>query len=128
MLDRRPVVRLQAYIEAAGFKGYDPYDALNSPILAGLSLGNKFLRIAFIQLLKRLPVNLRLLLLVKKDYNPKGLGLFLWGYVKLYAVDKNPRHLEQIDAILDLLEGAKALGSGLQYCNLGREGGTSINK
>src|SRR4030043_1689744 len=62
MLDRRPVLRLQAYIEAAGFKGYDPYDALNSPILSGLSLGNKVLRIAFIQLLKRLPVNLRPLL------------------------------------------------------------------
>jgi UDP-N-acetylglucosamine 2-epimerase len=73
MLDRRPVVRLQAYIEAAGFKGYDPYDALNSPVLRFLSFRRKFLRIAFIQLLKRLPVNLRPLLLVKKDYNPVHL-------------------------------------------------------
>ena len=109
-MDLVPLTRLQAYIEAAGFKGYDPYDALNSPILSGLSLDNKFFRIAFIQILKRLPVNLRPLLLVKKDYNPKGLGLFLWGYAKLYAVDKNPRHLEQIDAILDLLEGVKSRG------------------
>jgi hypothetical protein len=102
--------KLLAYIEREQFRGHDPYDALNSPILSGLSLGNKFLRIAFIQLLKRLPVDLRPLLFVKKDYNPKGLGLFLSGYAKLYAVDKIPRHLEQIDAILDLLEGVKSRG------------------
>jgi hypothetical protein len=102
--------KLLSYIEREQFRGHDPYDALSSPILSGLSFDNKFLRIAFIQFLKRLPVNLRALLLVKKDYNPKGLGLFLWGYAKLYAVDKNPRYLEQIDAILDLLERVKSHG------------------
>jgi len=101
---------LQAYIEAADFKGYDPYDALNSPVLRALSFRQKFVRIAFIQLLKRLPVNLRTLLLVKKDYNPKGLGLFLWGYAKLYAREKYPRYLERIDRLLDLLEGLKSPG------------------
>jgi len=109
---------LQAYIEAEEFKGYDPYDALNSPVLRALSFRQKFLRIAFIQLLKRLPVNLRSLLFVKKDYNPKGLGLFLWGYAKLYTIDKNPRYLDQIDAILDLLEGLKSRdcsGNGWGY-------------
>lgn len=101
---------LQAHIEAADFKGYDPYDALNSPVLRALSFRQKFVRIAFIQLLKRLPVNLRTLLLVKKDYNPKGLGLLLWGYAKLYAREKYPRYLERIDRLLDLLEGLKSPG------------------
>ena len=75
-------------------------------------------RIAFIHLLKRLPVNLRPLLLIKKDYNPKGLGLFLWGYAKLYAREKDPRYLEQIDRLLDLLEGLKSRdcsGNGWGY-------------
>ena len=110
MLDRRPVDRLQAYIEAADFKGYDPYDALNSPILSGLSLGNKVLRIAFIQLLKRLPVNLRPLLFVKKHYNPKGLGLFLWGYAKLYQIEKKPEFLQKIRYLLGLLNSLKSSG------------------
>ncbi len=41
--------KLKQYIENEGFKGYDPYDALNSPILKGLSSRSKILRIAFIQ-------------------------------------------------------------------------------
>lgn len=117
-MDRVPLTCLLEYIEAADFKGYDPYDALNSPILRALSFQQKFLRIAFIQLLKRLPVNLRPLLLIKKDYNPKGLGLFLWGYAKLYAREKDPRYLEQIDRLLDLLEGLKSRdcsGNGWGY-------------
>lgn len=106
-MDYVPLKRLRSYIEAECFKGYDPYDALNRPLLVGLSLGNKYLRIAFIQSLKRLPVNLRPLLLVRQDYKPKGLGLFLWGYAKLYAQAKNPHYLEQIDRLLDMLEECK---------------------
>jgi rhamnogalacturonyl hydrolase YesR len=110
MLDRRAVVRLQAYIEATSFKGYDPYDALNSPILKTLSLDQKYLRIAFIQLLKRLPFNLRPLLGIKKDYNPKGLGLFLWGYAKLYKAEKKQEYLEKINRLLELLDKCKSEG------------------
>ncbi len=109
---------LQGYIEKERFAGYDPYDALNSPILRALSFRQKFPRIAFIQLLKRLPVNLRPLLLIKKDYNPKGLGLFLWGYAKLYAREKDPLLLEWIDRLLDLLENLKSpdcSGNGWGY-------------
>ena len=109
---------LEHYIESNGFKGYDPYDALNSPVLSGLSFGDKYLRIACIQFLKRMPINFRPLLLVKKNYNPKGLGLFLWGYAKLYATDKNPRYLEQIDTLLDLLDTLKSSdcsGNGWGY-------------
>jgi hypothetical protein len=55
----RPLEKLKIFIEKEQFKGYDPYDALNSPVLRGLSFGNKYLRIAFTQGLKRLPFNLR---------------------------------------------------------------------
>ena len=99
--------KLKTWIESENFKGYDPYDALNSPVLRGMSFGNKYLRIAFTQGLKRLPVNFRPLFLVPKDYNPKGLGLFLWGYAKLYKCEKNPLHLAQIEKLLDLLDGCK---------------------
>jgi hypothetical protein len=88
MVYRPSVGRLQAYIEAANFIGYDPYDALNSPVLRALSFRRKSLRILFIQLLKRLPVNPRPFLFIKKGYNPKGLGLFLWGYAKPYAIGR----------------------------------------
>ncbi|MDD5711503.1 MAG: hypothetical protein PHY31_01960 [Smithellaceae bacterium] len=95
---------LQDYIERERFAGYDPYDALNSPLVRVASLGQKFPRIAAIQLLKRLPLNLRPLLGIRKGYNPKGLGLFLWGYAKLYGLEKKPEHAQKIDTILDLLD------------------------
>lgn len=78
--------KLRHYIERENFRGYDPYDALNSPVLKALSFNQKYIRIAYTQALKRLPVNLRPVLRIKKDYNPKGIGLFLWGYAKLYAI------------------------------------------
>lgn len=92
---------------AEDFKGHDPYDALNSPVLRALSFGNKYLRIAFTQGLKRLPLNLRPLFFVPKDCNPKGLGLFLWGYAKLYKREKKEEYLVQIEKLLKLLDSCK---------------------
>ena len=40
-------------------------------------------RLAWIQLFKRNPVNLRKLFLIPKEYNPKGIALFLSGYCSL---------------------------------------------
>ena len=73
---------LEAWIGRNGLKGHDPYDALESPILRALSFGATWPRIAFTQALKRLPVNVRPLLLVRKTLNPKGLGLLRSGTVR----------------------------------------------
>ena len=105
--------KLKAYIEAEDFAGYDPYDALNSPVLRWLSFGNKYLRIAFTQVMKRLPINLRPLLGVPKDYNPKGLGLFLWGYARLYKLNRLRQDLRKIEFLLDKIEERKTVcGAG----------------
>ncbi|MBD3377131.1 hypothetical protein GF406_19030 [candidate division KSB1 bacterium] len=70
--------KIQRYIQCENFKGYDPYDVLNSPIPFH-HLG-KWPPILAVQLLKRLPVNLRPLLGIKKGINPKAMGLFLEAY------------------------------------------------
>jgi len=101
---------LKAYVEAADYMGYDPYDALNSPLLNVISKKSKWLRIAFTQALKMSPVNIRPLLVVTKGHNPKGIGLFLWGYSKLYALTKEQRHIEKIYYLLDLLEKLQSKG------------------
>jgi hypothetical protein len=102
--------RLMSWIEAEGFRGYDPYDALNSPFIRVASLGLKYPRIAATQLLKVLPFNIRPLLGIRKDYNPKGLGLFLWGYGRLYALEGRPEHLQTAERLLDLLEDCRSRG------------------
>jgi len=125
-VDVKPNInKLVVYIEANDFAGYDPYDAMNSPLLSGLSFGNKYLRIAFTQGVKRFPLNLRPLLGVPKDYNPKGLGLFLWGYAKLYKIEKNSDYLVQIETLLNLLDACKTdmkLDTGLRRYNDGGNG------
>lgn len=79
---------LKYYCENNHYKGYDPYDGLNSKLFQSLPIkNNKLCRLVWIQLFKRLPFNLRTLVGIKKDYNPKGLGLFLNGYCNLYYQD-----------------------------------------
>ena len=78
--------RLTSYCQKEGFKGYDPYDGLNSRIFQAIPFisTNRIARLAWIQVFKRSPLNLRIAAGVKKDYNPKALGLFLSGYCNLY--------------------------------------------
>lgn len=107
------VKNLSTYVESQNFSGYDPYDALNSPMLRGLSLHNKYLRIAFTQAMRRLPINIRPLLRVRKGYNPKGLGLFLWGYARLYKLQKSIHDLSKIEFFLNKIEQTKTVyGAG----------------
>lgn len=78
---------LKQYCEDEDFKGWDPYDGLNSKLFKSTPLKHWDLaRLAWIQLFKRNPVNLRQLTGVKKGHNSKGVGLFLSGYVKLYKI------------------------------------------
>ena len=102
--------RLKDYVESADFAGYDPYDALNSPVLRSLSFNRKWLRIAFIQALKSSPLNIRPLLGIRKGWNPKGIGLFLWGYAKLFSLHPPASVRPWIDRLIDILENTKIPG------------------
>jgi len=97
-LAEQSLQRLISYCEKEEYKGYDPYDGLNSRLFQSLPIlpKKRLPRLAWIQLFKRLPVNLRPVVGIKKDYNPKGLGLFLTGYINLAKVeglDKYKRHI-----------------------------------
>jgi len=110
-VDIKPYLQeILPYIESNDFAGYDPYDALNSPLLNLLSRKSKWLKIYFMQSLKWLPINLRPLLGIKKGHNPKAIGLFLWGYSRLFKLEKNPGYLDKIDYLLLSLEKLKSGG------------------
>ncbi len=79
--------RLKSYCEQENFKGWDPYDGLNSKVFRALPFKHWDLaRLAWIQGFKRSPVNFRRILLVPKEYNAKGIALFLNGYCNLYQI------------------------------------------
>ena len=78
--------KLKRYCESECFKGWDPYDGLNSKLFQAIPFLRKsaICRLIVIQGFKRCPVNLRPLAIVPKEYNAKGIGLFLQGYCNLY--------------------------------------------
>ena len=72
------IAKLLAYCRTNEWAGYDPYDALNSPIFRGLPfLDNRASRLVFTQVLRRSPINIRDWLRIPKTQNPKAIALFL---------------------------------------------------
>jgi len=80
-------LNLIKYCETEVYKGWDPYDGLNSSVFQSTPLKHiRLARLAWIQAFKKSPVNFRRLFIVKKDYNSKGLALFLFGYCRMIKV------------------------------------------
>ncbi len=120
---------LKDYCEQEQFKGWDPYDGLNSKLfmsIPGLK-NNGYYRLAVIQLFKRNPINLRRISLVPKEYNAKGIGLFLQGYCNLYQAVADKSNLSetfgslqdikaQIDKLAALLISLRSQGNYKGAC------------
>lgn len=91
--------KLKKFCETESFKGYDPYDGLNSKLFKSIPFisKNRIARLVWIQFFKRFPFNLRPFVGIKKEYNSKGLGLFLSGYCNLYKLEPKQEHLDKIN-------------------------------
>ncbi|MDA3820127.1 MAG: delta-aminolevulinic acid dehydratase [Candidatus Delongbacteria bacterium] len=111
---------LKSYCESESFAGWDPYDGLNSKVFQATPFKKWDLaRLAWIQGFKRSPVNFRKLLLVPKEYNAKGIGLFLTGYCNIYkaqqktgneALGTQTEILEKINYLAELLMSLQSKG------------------
>lgn len=89
-MEIKSFLKLKAYCEKEQYKGWDPYDGLNSKIFQALPFKYWDLgRAIWIQIFKHSPINFRRLLLVPKGYNAKGVALFLLGYCELYKLAKS---------------------------------------
>lgn len=108
----RSFLLLKNYCEKEHFKGWDPYDGLNSKVLQVVPFLEKsaLCRLIIIQCFKRCPVNLRYIACVPKGYNAKGIGLFLSGYCNLYhIIAKNPDLELQLGNKTDILNRIQEL-------------------
>jgi len=87
---------LLANARAESFAGYDPFDFLNSGLFRRTPLARSgFARLAWVQLGKRLPINLRPALLVPKVRNPKGMALFILGLCEDYQRTREETFLSE---------------------------------
>ncbi len=111
--------KLKDYCEAEDFKGWDPYDGLNSKFFQATPFKKSALaRLVLIQTFKRSPINLRPLVGVSKEYNAKGIALFLTGYCNLYYIAEKGNHnfgahkelVKQIDELAELLISLQSKG------------------
>ena len=70
--------KLKTYCEQENFKGWDPYDGLNSKVFQALPFisKNRFFRLAWIQFFKRSPINFRKHSAGEKRTQPERLGSF----------------------------------------------------
>jgi hypothetical protein len=100
------VLALGEYASENAYKGYDPYDALLSPLFSlPFFSKNKLIRFGTQQFVKRFPLNIRPLLLVPKGLNPVSLGLFIQGYANLITVmpGRKQEFIEKIEQLTDML-------------------------
>jgi len=79
---KNSIKQLHQHCVDCSFKGYSLYDSHNS-FIPFEKLG-KTISFLVNQVVKRSPVNLRKVLGVKKDLNPKGVGLFLHAYALMH--------------------------------------------
>jgi hypothetical protein len=79
--------RLSRALEADGFAGWDPYDALSSPLVRACAR-TPALRVAAVQAFKRAPVNPRPALGVPKRRHTKGLALLVSAYSHIARLEQ----------------------------------------
>lgn len=94
----------ESWLAAQDYRGYDPHDALNSPILEFLTGRSRVLGLVMLQLLKRSPVNLRPFFGIKPGCNAKGMGLFLEAYARLYAASGEQRYRQRAESFARWLD------------------------
>ena len=95
------IQKLKNYIESEQFKGYDPYDTLNS-FIPFQKMG-KWVAVLATQFQKRNPINIRPLLGIKKFNSTKGMGLLLKAYIKLFILTNDKELVTSIESIKDWL-------------------------
>lgn len=83
---RAAILDLLGHCRRNLWAGHDPYDALNSRVLRSLGLLQwQVPRLVATQFLKRCPINLRSLLGVPRQQNPKGIAVFLSAIARLHG-------------------------------------------
>ena len=98
---------LFAWCRQRDFAGYDPFDALNSRLFQATPLArSRTARLFWTQALKRSPVNLRPLLGVPQQRNPKGIALFalaaLANYRRRQTTDAELEARYLLDALIEM--------------------------
>jgi hypothetical protein len=103
----------RAWGRAHDYAGHDPFDALNSRLFQSTPFKrSRLARLAWTQILKRSPVNLRPLALVPRGRNSKGTALFALAALSRFRSTRDARHSREARELLDGLLAARVRSPG----------------
>src|ERR1700723_719063 len=74
---------VQRWVEEHGYRGYEPFDGLSSPLRA-LTFRNLLAERILQQVVRQSPINIRPLIGIKPLDSTKGRGAMAWGYLLLH--------------------------------------------
>jgi len=101
------------YCESSNYASFDVYDALNSPLINHLLKKKQLLRRVAIQVICRIPFNIRPILGIKKMVHTKALSDLLSIYTTLYKKTDNQSWKIKAKTIFDILMARKIVaGAG----------------
>lgn len=100
---------VQDWVEARGYKGYDPGDGLTS-FLRPLTFGNIFAERLLQQFIWKSPINVRPFVGVVPLDSTKGRGFMAWGYLLLHRALDDPQYLGKAVDCLEWLDHAREPG------------------
>jgi len=111
------VDRIRVWGEARDWRGYDPYDALSSPLAPLLTLGTDIGRRVLTQAVKSAPVNLRPALGIRPEWNAKAVALVASAYARLSVARDDDDARRRATLLLEqLIDGSTAtVGLGWGY-------------
>ena len=102
---------LYRYCENEDFAGWDPFDGLNSRFFLYTPFQRSAAaRFAWQQVIKRTPINLRPLLLVRKGVNAKAVALFALAELSMFRYTGDEQHHKNAAMLLDMLRGLAITG------------------
>lgn len=96
------LLNVEAWVEKNEYRGYEPFDGLNS-YLRPLAFGNLFAERILQQLVRQSPINLRPLLGIGRNESTKGRGYMAWGYLTMLKHTGNREYSAKAARCLDWL-------------------------
>jgi hypothetical protein len=104
------ITNLDRWVERANWKAYDTFDGLSSPLAPVLTLDHPRLKQVWQQGVRRFPINLRPLLLIKPATSSKGMGFFAQGYLRMFQLTGKEEYLAKMRFCLEWLVNNRSPG------------------
>jgi rhamnogalacturonyl hydrolase YesR len=98
---------VRRWVEKEGYRGYEPFDGLSSPLRV-LTFGNLLAERILQQAVRQSPVNIRPLVGIKPLDSTKGRGMMGWGYLLLHRATGDADYWTKAVACLKWLDTHKS--------------------